>query len=111
MNHTLANNLLFDSKFWCDDCFWGIDLIVFSNSKCTGHWGGYCNMASYEFKGSYSKIIIGNMNTLDYDDLLFLMKHELIHHEQYLANPFRSGFSLAEEEEAYTLAQEQYYKV
>jgi hypothetical protein len=104
MNHTLANNLLQDGNEWCLRCFQDIDIIVFSNSQCVGFWGGYCNQAKFEFKGSYSRITLGNMNTLSYDDLLFLLKHELVHNMQYLAKPDRSGFSSDEEEIADNIA-------
>jgi hypothetical protein len=97
MNHLKAQKLLYEANNWCSDCFNGIDLIVFSNSVCVGHWGGYCNAACYEFKGNYNKIIIGNMNSASQEDLLFYLKHELIHHIQYGFNSSRTGFSLDEE--------------
>lgn len=104
MNHTLADKVLQNAYYWCPSCFEGVDLFIFSNSDCVGYYGGYCNRAKYEFKGSYTRVTIGNMDSLGYDDLLWLMKHELVHNVQYLNNPYRLGFSQDEESLADSLA-------
>jgi hypothetical protein len=107
MDRTKANNILSEIP---TNLTLGLGSIIFSNSKCVGAWGNGCDLASFEYKGSWNRIIIGNYATIKPECLKLYLYHELKHLEQRRTGRIidgQNGFSEALELEAENYASEQ----
>jgi hypothetical protein len=103
MNKTNAQRILNELNITNPESSWGLGSIIFTNAICTARWGGGCNVASFEYKGNWTRIIIGDYQNTDYDIMRFYIYHELYHYKQYRDKRIvqnMNGFNESMEQEA-----------